>query len=142
MSTVFDDLSFNNLDPFAQWQASQFSGGSAYPGSGSGDDPDKDGLDNLLEYALGTGPIASNPSPAVPDTVIVGGQIYFTLTVSKNPGATDAVISVVASNGLDSGSWSSNGLIIESNTATELRVRDSQPMQATARRFFRVQVVR
>ena len=70
------------------------------------------------------------------------GQTYFTLTVSKNPSATDAVITAVASDSLHSGSWSSNGLIIESNTATELRVRDSQPMQATARRFFRVQVVR
>lgn len=142
MSTVFDDLSFNNLDPFAQWQASQFPGGSAYPESGSGDDPDKDGLDNLIEYALGTGPMAFNPSPAIPDTVIVDGQTYFTLTVPKNPSATDAVISIMASHGLDSGSWSSTGLIIESNTATELRVRDSQPMAATARRFFRVHVVR
>ena len=142
MSTVFDDVSFNNLDPFAQWQASKFPGGQSYPESGLEDDPDKDGLDNLIEYALGTGPMISNPSPVIHGRTIFEGQTYFTLTVSKNPGATDTVIAAEASSGLGSGEWSSNGLIIESNTATELRVRDSQPMQATARRFFRVQVQR
>ncbi len=142
MSTVFDDLGFNNLNPFAQWQGAKFPGGASHPESGPEDDPDKDGLDNLIEYALGTEPMTSNPSPVIHGRTIFEGQTYFTLTVTKNPSATDAVITAVASNGLDSGSWSSNGLIIESNTSTELRVRDSQPMQATSRRFFRVQVQR
>ena len=142
MSTVPDDLGFNNLDPFAQWQAAKFAGGSSHPESGPEDDPDTDGLDNLIEYALGTDPMISNPSPVIRGRTLFEEQTYFTLTITKNPSATDAVLTAVASNGLDSGSWSSNGLIIESNTATELRVRDSQPMQATARRFFRVQVVR
>ncbi len=52
------------------------------------------------------------------------------------------MIAAEAGSGLGSGEWSRNGLMIEKNTATELRVRDSQPMQATARPFFPVQVQR
>ncbi len=84
----------------------------------------------------------SNPSPLIHGRPIFEGQPYFTLTVSRNPGATDTVVAAEAGSGLVSGEWSSNGLIIENNTATELRVRDSQPMQAAAPRFFRVKVHR
>jgi hypothetical protein len=127
---------------FAPWQASKFPGGGSYPESGLEYDPDKVGLADLIEYAQGTGSMISNPSPLIHGRPIFKGQPYFTLTVSRNPGATDTVVAAEAGSGLVSGEWSSNGLIIENNTATELRVRDSQPMQAAAPRFFRVQVQR
>jgi Calx-beta domain/PKD domain len=138
MSTTFDDLSFNNSSPYALWQAAKFPGGATDPGAGLQSDPDKDGLTNLIEYATGTEPLASTPSPESYSQTNLAGQNYLTLWIPKNPAATDVTIAAEASNSLGAQDWSAAGLVIVSNTATELRVRDSQPVSASSRRFFRV----
>ena len=142
MSTVFDDLSFNNLLPYVQWQTLKFPGGASFAESGAEDDPDKDGLINLIEYAFGSEPMLPNPSPAVSGTTTVGGETFHTLTVPKNPDATDSVVSVEAASSLTASDWSANGLVIVTDSATLLTVRDSQPMSAQSRRFFRARVTR
>lgn len=142
MSTVFDDLTFNNLPPYAQWQSAQFPGGTSFAESGTGDDPDKDGLINLLEYALGSEPMLPSPSPAVLGTITVGAESYYTLTVLKNPAATDVVVSAEAGSTLRSGDWSGNGLVIVTDSATALTVRDSQPVSAQPHRSYRARVTR
>ena len=142
MSSVFDDLAFNTLPPFAAWQAAQFPGGAAFPQSDPGDDPDKDGLVNLIEYALGADPLAAQPDPMHPGSIMIGGQSYFTITVPKNIGAADTTVIVEAGSALTPGEWSGSGLVTLTNTPEELTVRDSEPMHGRVRRFYRVRVTR
>jgi hypothetical protein len=40
----------------------------------------------------------------------------------------------------DTNSWSGNGLVIEEDTSTSLRVRDFVPMSAGGTRFMRVRI--
>ncbi len=142
MSTVFDDLAFNNLSPFLQWQTARFPGGAAFAESGAEDDPDKDGLSNLLEYGLGGDPMAPHPDAVVHGAMVVGGASYFTMTVPKNPAATDAVVTVEAGSSLAADAWSGAGLVVVSSTPETLIVRDSEPTANRARRFYRVRVAR
>ena len=109
---------------------------------GTGDDPDKDGLNNLLEYALRSGLMLPNPTPAVPGTMVLNGETYYTLAVRKNPAASDTIVIVEAGGSLFPGDWSATGLIIVVNPATGLTVRDSQSLSAHGRRFFRARVTR
>lgn len=142
MAAVFDDLSFNNLSPYTQWQTDQFSGGASFGESGPGNDPDKDGLDNLMEYAMGSEPMFSSPSPVVSGEITVAGQKYYTITVPRNPAATDVLVKLEASGTLAPGDWSADGLVVVSSSATGLTVRDSQPISAQTRRFFRATATR
>ena len=82
-----------NLIPnFAAWKAQYFPGGG--PGSGDHDDPDKDGLDNALEFTLGTPPLTvTSPSvlPTVTSAPGAGGSTDFQFTYTRPlnvPGVT------------------------------------------------------
>ena len=77
---------------YAQWESSK--GVSDGP---NGDD-DKDGISNLIEYALGLEPKVSNPSPGT----LIGKLLSF----DKNPNATDVVFAIETSTTLATGSWS------------------------------------
>lgn len=125
---------------YASWRQQAFGSESGNPAiAGADADPDRDGIKNLLEYALGTDPnIASGAIAVIPDIAQVSGGSYLRLTVTKNPNATDLVYRVVA--GTDLLGWSDAGLVIESNTPTILRVRDSQPFAGQPKRFLRLEV--
>ncbi len=80
---------------FAGWKALYFPGGG--PGSGDHDDPDKDGLDNALEFALGGHPLNAG-GPVILPTVTrqpgPGGTVDFQFTYTRPlnvPGATFTV---------------------------------------------------
>jgi hypothetical protein len=75
------------------------------------------------------------------DTVTIGPNTYLRLTIPKNPSATDVLYDVQATSTFNiPSSWSSTGLIIESNTATTLRVRDNVPLSGGGNRFMRAWV--
>jgi hypothetical protein len=139
----FKDLSFTGyVTSFSAWQSSTFA--SSNESSAAPDaDPDRDGLPNLLEYAVNTAGGAANPSPVIQELMPVGQQKYLCVTVPKNPAATDVTFTVEAtSNILDPLSWSSAGVIITQNTGTVLQARDSVAVSGATQRFMRVRVTR
>lgn len=140
----FRDLSFTAYtSPFAKWLVTTSTGdGDASPVEASAD-ADGDGLVNLLEYAVGTNGTVQNGAPQVITLAPVNSEQYLRITVPKNPAATDVIFTVEATGDLSNpASWSSAGLVIETNTATQLVVRDNVPAGPGVRRFMRVRVER
>jgi DNA-binding beta-propeller fold protein YncE len=109
---------------------------------GPGDDPDGDGIPNLLEYALGLDPSLANRA-ALPlgETLFTGGQAYLMLEVGKNAAATD--VQLIVESSADLLSWNSGPghTVILEETASLLRVRDAVPVSESARRFLRLRAV-
>jgi hypothetical protein len=90
-------------------------------------DPDQDGSDNLLEYALGLNPNAADfPAPAV----VEGG--FLTTTITKKPGIAYTVMS-----GADLTTMGTAETTVITNDATTLKVRDNTPFSTGPRRFMR-----
>jgi hypothetical protein len=143
MARSFDDLSFTYgaSTPFQTWQEANFVGGATNPNAMPEADPDGDGLNNAGEYMFGTNPNLTNAHPVVPSITTNGLNEFLRVTMPKNPAATDATISVEASDEVSPANWSAAGLIIEANTTTLLEVRDSVPITSASRRFLRVRVM-
>jgi regulation of enolase protein 1 (concanavalin A-like superfamily) len=137
----FQDIAFTGyLNTFQVWQAQNW-GGTSVPNAQQLLDPDLDSQLNLLEYAFGTAPQASNSSPVVHDMAEVSAQKYLRMTIPKNPAATNVTFLVEATSTLaDPLSWSSGSLIIEADTSTQLIVRDHIPVGSGQPRFMRVRV--
>ncbi len=142
LGTVTTPVAIVVPTPVNQWKQDNFganAGNAAIAGNLA--DPDGDGLNNLLEYALATNPLASNTSGMVVDQETVGANTYLRLTVTKNPAATDVTYSVETTGDLTApASWSSSAVVIEVNSATTLQVRDSVAMSAAAKRFIHLRV--
>ena len=135
----FFDLSFTAYTtPFAQWLDQTNTGNENNQAAEATADADGDGVVNLLEYAVGTNGVIQNASPQVVTLAPVSGDQYLRLSIPKNPAATDVTFIVEACSDLVS--WSSVGLIIETNTANQLIVRDTVPASTGVQRFMRVRV--
>lgn len=140
----FRDLSFSAYSsPFAKWLVTTSTGDGDASATEASADADGDGLMNLLEYAVGTNGTVQNSNPQVISLAPVSTEQYLRISVPRNPAATDVVLTVEATSDLSNpASWSSDGLIIESSTATQLVVRDNVPAGPGVRRFMRVRVER
>jgi len=139
-----DNSMADPLDPlghgiFSNWRASHATGGS--PGSSDPTDSlvgpphadiDNDGLDALLEHALGTPADVPNQSPLV--VSVVDGQA--TLTFPVNPLADDVNYFVETSD--DLGSWT----VIENLTSQTLTTRTytTELADPAQKYFFRLRV--
>lgn len=139
------------------WRMANF-GSTANTGNAvDTEDPDKDGLNNLLEYALGTNPNA-NAATAAPQVSTATGKLKITFT--RNTAASDITLSVCAADDLE-GPWtpiatSVNGTafipVAADAVVTEtgdpplksVQVEDIHiiPDPAYPRRFLRLEVVR
>lgn len=128
---------------FAAWQDEQFGSGADPSISGATADPDGDGIENLIEYALAGDPLVANrnvlPSEDVED---VGGQNYLTLIFTRPTGITDVSYAVDAS--ADLVVWDATPVqlrVTDNDNGTETVVyRDADPIAGSERRFLRLGV--
>ena len=68
----------------------------------------------------------------------IGNETYLRLSITRDPDATGVIIEGQVSTTLDPSAWTTQGVEIEANTATEFRVRDSLPMSSGNQRFMRL----
>ena len=132
--------------PFERWQLVEFTAEQlAQPGVGGElDDPDRDGICNLLECALGLNPNqASSVGLPVGD---ISGE-YLTLSFNREKDATDITYRVEATGDLSS-SWaeiwnSTSEPYGGGGNASELvTVQDTVPVSTAPRRFMRLKVTK
>lgn len=126
---------------YSTWQTFHFTSAEISGGQANDTaDYNKSGTPNLVKYALGIDPKAS-PVTAVGLPVMDATGTYMTLTVSKNPDATDLAYSVEVSGDLtNASSWSSANTTVLTNTSTALVVRDNTPIAGSGHRFIRLRV--
>jgi len=140
----FRDLGFTAYTtPFAKWLEITSAGDGDNSLAEETADTDNDGLANLLEYAIGTNGTIAGSNPQVVSFAPVSGSQYLRISFPKNPAATDVTFTVEATSDLaNPASWSSAGLIIETNTSTQLIVRDNVAAGPGVQRFMRIRVER
>jgi hypothetical protein len=95
-------------------------------------DEDGDGIDNLLEYALGLDPLIPNAN-ASPAPTIEGG--YLTLAVEKRPYVN---LSIEGRSATPNGAWSTSRAFVLTNDATTLKARFISPIASTPSGFLRI----
>lgn len=132
---------------YAEWQEYSFAPGQA---SGPGDDPDLDGLPNLIEFYLGSLPGKNDARDHAPQASFVedGGEEYLTLTFSEVSGQSGLTGSVQVSSNLSG--WSSEaGDIVEvlpavpnGNGSVQRTFRALTPVSSAQKQFVRLKVVR
>lgn len=142
-SVTFADLSFRGyLTPYDVWRDENFASGLVNPDAERLADPDRDGWNNLLEFAFGSSATVPQGDLMTHALVPSDGQIYLRLRVPKNALAADLSFVVEAtSDPGDPSSWSTGGLVVETHTPTLLQVRDFVPVSPGVRRFMRVRVI-
>jgi 3-keto-disaccharide hydrolase len=105
------------------------------------EDPDGDGLSNLVEYALGLDPngasVTGLPTQGIQE---IDGKTYPTFTVTRNPAATALVFRPEISTDLTNWRSGEPDVVIIEDTPARLQVRDAAPMNSVFRRFFRLVV--
>jgi hypothetical protein len=128
----------------AEWKSYFF----ADPGSTDAQsfaDFDRDGVSNLMEYALGRDPRAGGASGIVPGKVVIRSDTYLTLTFTRPAGA--AALTDVNYGGERSGSlggWSSAGVVVESvvpvpeQEKETVTLRSAQPVSGASKDFLRL----
>lgn len=141
-----------NLSRLENWRLLSF-GNSQNSGAGADDvDPDGDGLDNLLEYALGGDPQLSDSVSLLPRlTINMDGRAEFHFT--RDPSKTDVSYIMQVSDSLQFGSWadiasSTEGSVTSSNGdygvsesgGAEINVTFTESEEVPMSRFFRLRV--
>lgn len=137
------------------------------PGTrGQGDDPDGDGLPNLLEYAFCSVPWLNDSAGVAPELTLItaGNDTFVELTFLRDERLTDLVYEVQVSSTLAENAWTTiarstgggftqpadgHQTIISETTASAIAsvgvirrvtVRDEFPVAASSPRFLRVKV--
>lgn len=149
VATVF--VPSSSASTYADWQAGiSWNGGDNTTESG---DPDKDGLSNLIEYALNTHPLQSTARAEVMSLTREsdGGTDYLALTFTRNRNAQD--VQYVVETASDLSSWSTAfdfaaGVDISNATNVSVLSEDANEQNVKVRvpytgndLFFRIRVV-
>ena len=131
-----------NLTPLSlleQWRLAHFTTSSNTGSAADAEDPDGDGVPNLVEYALGTNP--TQPSAGVPAATVVTGHLVVSFHRIADPALTYTV-QATATPGLPASwlaIWSSTGA---ANTDGSVSVSDPVQMSSQPLRFLRLRVTR
>jgi len=139
-SNVASATTFSKL---MNWRQDNFASSDDTGDSANTADPDKDGVNNITEYALGKDPnsaAGTNGGSALPKASIVndGGIDYLQITVTRVANKTDLNYIIQVSGDLLPG-WTETNNILE-DTATTLRVRDNIAVSGNNRRFIRLKI--
>ena len=132
--------------PFELWKQENFTPQQLAQSGvvGDLDDPDRDGIANLLEYALGLDP---NQSSASGTPFCSTSGAYLTLTFNRQKIATDITYGVKATGDLGSSwtqIWSSSSVPYGggSNPSQQVTVQDTVPVSESPKRFMRLKVTK
>jgi hypothetical protein len=121
---------------YDQWAAAK---GLGSANNGKNQDPDGDGMVNLMEYALGLDPTVGDVNPILFDQTSIDANTFLRLSVTRDPTVTDVLIEgLSAGTLLDSNAWSTATTVIESNTPSFFRVRDALPIETNSQRFLKL----
>ena len=101
-------------------------------------DPDGDGLSNLVEYAQNTSPLAPSVSLLQQQLFFSGVDQYTSLSINKNPDATDVIWIGEASNFDAPDLWSPADVVVLEDSATLIRIRDALPNSPHPPRALRI----
>jgi hypothetical protein len=124
------------LTPVQAWRLLWF-GSTANSGAGADSAiAAGDGIPNLLKYAFGLNPPQLKTNNPVIYDITTG---YLRLTSPKNTNATDVSFHVQATGALTN-SWSTNGPVVDQNSAALLQVHDGTPVLSAPSRFLRLRV--
>jgi hypothetical protein len=131
---------------YAAWAANAFTAGTAAGDRLAAADPDKDGITNLMEYALNTNPSAASAGPA-PETTTVGVEKFLQIRWTRPNDRTDITTSGQVSTDLTPAlNWVTGaGNVTTTITPAgagqeEVIIRAVQPIGTGARRFIRAMV--
>jgi len=133
-------LTVTVVSPLQQWRQTHF-GTTANSGNAADlADPDNDNLNNLLEFALGTSPLAPSAGPTVQVSGVSPQPSFLNLTFFRARPPSDLTYEVQATSDLTSpASWST----VATNpgtVGTEVSVSDSAPLPSSGPRFMRLKV--
>lgn len=107
------------------------------------DDPDRDGIPNLIEYALlGGNPGGANTGilPTI-STTNIGGNNYLTLNVAKNSLAVGITYTVEVGDDLTTWNSGVDNTFVITDAASSLVVRDKTPVGGgVSKRFIRLKI--
>ncbi len=122
------------------WRFTNFGSYDSVASGADSADPDDDGLNNLLEYALGIDPNASGMIPAT--LALNGTNLEYTYTRSTAAKDAGVTYQVLWSDTLEVASWSAQD-VTEQITSTEgalETVKATVPKGSGGKRFMRLQV--
>ena len=122
------------------WRFANFGSYDSVASGADSADPDGDGLSNLMEYALGTGPNSSGVMPAL--LALNGANLEYTYTRSTAAKDNGVTYQIEWSETLEAGSWSSETVTqeITSTQGALETVKASVPAGTTGKRFLRLKV--
>ena len=122
------------------WRFANFGSYTSDGSAADSADPDGDGLSNLMEYALGTGPNSSGVMPAV--LALNGANLEYTYTRSTAAKDNGVTYQIEWSETLEAGSWSTE-TVTQQITSTQgglETVKASVSKGSTGKRFLRLKV--
>ena len=135
--TVTDEPTYTHQE---LWRFENFGSYASANSGADAADPDYDGLNNLLEYALGMDPNASGVMPAV--LALNGANLEYTYTRSTAAKDNDVTYQIEWSDTLAAGSWSTENATeeIQSTQDTLETVKTTIPAGNNGKRFLRLRV--
>jgi hypothetical protein len=131
-------ISFRQATVFDNWAASHY---LTINGTGAEtDDPDKDGVVNLLEYATGQNPAFSKPLSTPLARTAGNLEFHYPRSVSAVNAGTTFIVEW--SDGVGSSSWSTTGVTqqVLNDNGTQQQVKATIPAGSGGKRFVRLRV--